>query len=1331
MSKTDEETVSEAKGSGGHTIAGYDYQIDVSVWLALDLILASKLTQQVVLEPASQEDLETELSKTEPGRATNKASLEGYTLIVQAKLRSGDAWTVNSIRSLLEYGSETRPSAKDRLSASNARYLLVTSAGLNGRTRGLRVRHAGEWPAAADMPTSIADSLPSGSAGRVAVICNQDEERLATDIKQLLTDSFRVPNARTVACLNVLREEALIRIRKGGSGSWERDELEYVIRKHEGYIASSPELDHYVHPTNWGDLRAAIAKHHGALIIGQSGTGKTLATLKLYEELREEISGLSRVAITLGPRQLSNDRTEPPVLYDIEDPWGRFDFDPTSRPWNDQLANFFSRATHDRLIVATSRRDVGLSSGALDSLNPWTVPLEAEHYGKAERYKLYESRIDALPRDLQVVATQAKIEVMSKLATPLEIQKFFDALATIDIEHRKNPSVFISKAIRRAHQDSIERTVIEQIEVREDVRAAAVVWGLLKAADKLSLRVVRMIENGLADRDAAMSNGVMPLIRFFVAARNLRQSDTIFTYYHPRVEAGIEQTLERYPLIVARTLRQLIELLASPNEATQEWGPASAAKLLAAVDNYPALKPVPNAESAARIDAWLAARLIRGGDEFRETLRLASAAGSTDSIVSEVARYLLNRPDKTFPGIGQWGPPQKDEAWYARLRADPSTKPLVELFVRQILPTEPAAYGPSFATDIERLSPNLSDAFVAAALRSVDSAYFSSIQAIAKGALRNLDHFEAVVDAAVKVVSLYDEDRPEMREERLAIVNREYSEDHIEAIRDNDHGHAAYEFLEAYVYHVRATGEWRNLTQHRHCDRLLFYWLRDLANEESSDLDEVAGAFRVSYEGKHEHLLWIVMSRAWNCRYLDTLTTRLVDGHNDREVRRAAISCLVQHAPLELANIGRVLIDRGDIVRLVEVAIDLAHLCKLESPDDGRHQSGASKALATLSKPLVELSNAQLALQEDTTPVLSEQARVMLETARGGSTDVRRFRVALDGTVTLEIEDDVQWLLANVDEADIAILAIEAAIRWGMAPDVEAALDHKFARVSARALTALGESMHAPLTARLLAKAHDKGSPVRKALVALLDTKPHVMHVPTLLHLARDTWSDCAFYYDDDAVNYPIAQAAVAALEKFESLAPNSSEELYGIAIGTYDAAVRSAIFRLLAKKASLTYQHRLFDLAVTPGRDVITQTAATALLLASAHLPAQVIARITPELLERSEIPAPVAVRLTLLFAWRADIGAVHRAAEILAVHPKRRVLVVLLTSLINDRDSETANLLAAMLPEGHAGVAWALGAKVDVLDDALLADLGDPATCAAALFFMNLKINGNLSQN
>ena len=293
----------ERPGSGSAAVAGFEYQIGVSVWLALDLILASKLTQEMVLEPASQEDLEAKLEDYAPGRVTSSTALYGYTLVVQAKYRSSDAWTVPDIKRLLMHGGKDRQSAASRLSASNIRYLLVTNAGLNGGTRRLQVHHAGSWPDSASMPVSIVDSLPPEAPGRVAVIANQDDERLETHIKQLLTESFRVPNARWKECLKTLHEEALNRILGGGSGRWRRSELEHVIRKHDGYIASSPEFEHYVHPTNWNRLRNAMSKRHAALIIGQSGTGKTMATRKLYEELRSEIPGLSRVRITQGSTQ--------------------------------------------------------------------------------------------------------------------------------------------------------------------------------------------------------------------------------------------------------------------------------------------------------------------------------------------------------------------------------------------------------------------------------------------------------------------------------------------------------------------------------------------------------------------------------------------------------------------------------------------------------------------------------------------------------------------------------------------------------------------------------------------------------------------------------------------------------------------------------------------------------------------------------------------------------------------------------------------------------------------------------------------------------------------
>ena len=537
------------------------------------------MTHELVLEPATQEDIEADVAENEPGRITSNANLDGYRLVVQAKLRTGDAWTVAGLNALLKHG-EVRESAAKRLLNLNVRYLLVTSAALNGVAREMRVRHVGVWPRAADMPASIRSKLPAGSAGRVAIIGNQDEERLASDIKQLVTESFRVPNARWEECRRALREEARVRIGGAGGGRWTRPELERVIRRHDGYIASSPELEHYVHPTNWAELLTAMTQRHAALIIGQSGTGKTLATEQLYEELRKAVPGLARVAITLGPQQLKEDTTERPVLFDIEDPWGRIDFDPQRRPWNDQLAQFFSDASHDRMIVATTRLDVAQTAGALDGVKPWLVTLEAEHYGANERRRLYRTRIDALPRKLQAVAARSESTVLSKLATPLEIQKFFDALPTLDSKDLRNSPAFVSEAIRRAHQNSIERTVIDQIEERNDVRAAAVLWGFLKADDRLSLRLLRIVEEKLADRDSQFDLGVLPLVSFFVAARNLRQTESMVTYYHPRVEAGTRaQALSRGRFVVKKALRLLIDVLVSPDGPGEAWGVAASVRL--------------------------------------------------------------------------------------------------------------------------------------------------------------------------------------------------------------------------------------------------------------------------------------------------------------------------------------------------------------------------------------------------------------------------------------------------------------------------------------------------------------------------------------------------------------------------------------------------------------------------------------------------------------------------------------------------------------------------------------------------------------------------------
>ena len=149
-------------GSGRDSLAGYEYQMDVSVWLALDLLLASKQAHELVLEPSSQEDLESQLEDYEPSYATSSVPLKSYLLVAQAKLRSGDAWTVAGIKALLKYGGKGRKSAAERLADPDIRYLLVTSAPLNGKAKGLKIRRPGVWPKACEMPVSIRNALPPG-----------------------------------------------------------------------------------------------------------------------------------------------------------------------------------------------------------------------------------------------------------------------------------------------------------------------------------------------------------------------------------------------------------------------------------------------------------------------------------------------------------------------------------------------------------------------------------------------------------------------------------------------------------------------------------------------------------------------------------------------------------------------------------------------------------------------------------------------------------------------------------------------------------------------------------------------------------------------------------------------------------------------------------------------------------------------------------------------------------------------------------------------------------------------------------------------------------------
>ncbi len=1093
---------------------------------------------------------------------------------------------------------------------------------------------------------------------------------------------------------------------------------------HDGYIASSPELEHYVPPTNWPEIKAAMLERNAALITGQSGTGKTMATLKLFDELRKEIPGLTRVPIKLGPDQIRDDRTPPPVLYDIEDPWGRYDFDPRSRPWNDQLAQHLTHARPDRLVVATSRLDVAKSSGALHTVKRWVVNLEAEHYGVSERQRLYQVRIRDLPRNVQSLAKENQSIVLAELATPLEIQKFFDALATPADHKKRSDSQLISDAIKRAHQDSIERTVVDQIEERKDVRAAAVLWGLLKANDKLSLQLLKKIDSALADENEAFEKGAIPLANFFVAARNLRQSEGMVSYYHPRVEAGIEQALKGAENVTVRSLRLLIETLSSPNGPDEVWGITASAKLLYALDRTSDLRPKPSAEVQVKLDAWLTQAVCSGGKEFERHLRLAALVGSSSRNVAVEARFLLHRPSRSFGGYKVCVPQLLGDAWFERMRSDKSVSVVVETFIRDVLPYGHDDFRANFVMAVDRLAPNLTPAFLDAASIAVHFGCINSEEAISTGALRDLQGFEAIVDMAVSEVTPSEEEKRLADEFTLRLKNKEFSDDYAQHYFDDDSGWTAGEFLSRYIDKVRVTSGWRHLLEHRHLEYLLPRWLNRLAGNISPSVDELKDVYEVARHSASEDRLWAVLTRHWVPDFEQDLMDLVFAGHAAPDVRIGALICLVENAVHRLHAVLDQLTQTGDEARLVEIAVELGNLRdRRDGFEKNADEDQDPWTAISLVSPLDEVSEAAYALEKKLTPVLSCEAQSLIGRIRASSEDVRLFRTKLDAHMPVGSVDDARWLLAHSDEETAAELAISFAIRHGLVEDIQAGLTHRFADVVAPSLIYLATPLPAPLPPSYLTFASHKGSRVCRALVDLLDSKPHSEHRAALLRLSKNEWSTQASYNGEEE-DFPIAQAAVKAIGKLGTLDADTAEELYRLAIDTRDSNLRYAIFVLLVNQAEARFQDALMDIAINPGDTMIRQLAAHSLMVGCDGVVPSVRQRITPKVLT-GKIPR-VASRLRLLRASIGEVDAVLTAAESLSINSNRRVLLLLAIWVLRERDLQLAERIGRMLPPGSEGVSWALAGGEDELRDIALDDLGDSACVDQVLQFMQPNNKG-----
>ncbi len=659
-----------AAGGANAALDGFEYQLGVSVLAALQLMLITKSSTRITLEPANEEDLEADLEPTTPGRVQPSANVaKGYKIVVQVKLRNSGPWTIEAFNSLLKHGT-TREPARHHLEHPDTRYLMITNADATGVARNLLVNGLEEWPEDKVIPATLSAILPHEPEGRIAIWGVLTEPLLDLKINDVLSSLLRVPKSRQMECRERLRDEALRRMRGTSPGVWTREDLLSVIRGCGGSLASAPELESFVPPANYQDLKDLLQRRNALVITGPSGTGKTRTAQALVDLARHRPSPPEIIE-----RNASHDPSSTRVLSDtgpklfyVEDPWGQSSLRDGADAWTEQLPRLLREAHAGRQYVVTSRTDMLAQARADRRLDRWTVVLDADQYRDGELADIYDKRLDLLAPDLQAKALDFRAEALDALETPLEVDLFLTSLAYGPKPGEVDPA-FFRRILALAHRDAVEDVVVSYLRNEDRTGASAVVWVLLAARSQFDRSQLVNLNRWLRTVDLAFSDGLGKLVDRLVATRHLRQPGQIVSFSHPSVRAGFEVYVKENWGRSEAALISLISALTQVCGSHRDWALETAARSLQAIADLisgtESLDAEFQAESSshAAIDAWLEKSLADPRADFRSVLQLASDVGTQTSTPSELASWFIKgirRGGQWF--LDRWEPPTFDDA---------------------------------------------------------------------------------------------------------------------------------------------------------------------------------------------------------------------------------------------------------------------------------------------------------------------------------------------------------------------------------------------------------------------------------------------------------------------------------------------------------------------------------------------------------------------------------------------------------------------------------------------------------------------------------------------
>ena len=1292
-------------------LAGYDYQLGVSVLAALRILLVTKSASRITLEPANADDIEVELEEDDPGHVEARAQLGIATrIIMQVKLRGGDPWSIKAFERLLKHGKRRTP-AKDHLVDPDVRYLLVTNADVSGVARNLLVGDFEEQPGHEDFPESLRKILPDAPDGRVAIYASLTPKLLEYEIEHILTAILRVPQDRQGPCLAALREEARARMRGTSPGVWAYNDLLGTIRGHGGFLASVAEFDAFVEPTNFPDMIRQIENKNAVVIAGSSGTGKTLAARALCDLARKRNGALDIVVVNPNsdPSSIRQIVQTGPKLFYLEDPWGQNSLRTGSETWTEQLPRMLRDAHANNQFVVTSRSDMLRGAQAVDGLAPWSIELEADCYHDGRLAKIYDKRMDILPPHLQSKALSFRPDVLRALEKPLELDLFFANIMSGRCEG-ENDGQWLHRLIGVAHRDAVEGVVDRYLTHSDANGHSAIIWGLLVARGSFDRMMLVALMRSLRSATPEIAIGLDKQIDTMIAARHLRQPNTSVAFAHPSVRAGFEKHLKENWFRHEQAFATLLNALTTLPQQYAEWGMETAARLInegrrlvAAVEGGTFSFEVPT-EAQTKIDGWLDAALIDPGADFPKLLQLASDVGSATSNPSELARWLLTSVQRGAAFfIERWEAPIFSDAWYERISQDPRSFPIAERFVRDQLSDERGSYGAEFPVALDRIATRLEDAYLHAAHRLVGMGCGPNIEAVVTGALRDLPAFAAVFEEALDDLARDDAKLAEDAERWRVIDDGEcdYGFEEYYTSGIDDDGYASGIIVSLYIEAVRAAGNWKALAEHSRVSEFGYYWARAIQNTDAdtpTSPEELRAMFAAVQADGHEDEAWDALSKHWHPDFRDKLKQALCNGIPAQNGRCAAMACAI--------SVDRTLLAEA-FDGLPTSASRIAFLCDLiiaHSNYSRIRKAGWRRAIKALDPFFREIGRALLYGTSGAAPLRSQVVEILQQAAETAPPRI------LSKILPILIEageapaDPIRRWLKETTDKDLAEAAASAAVAIEDEEAIAMALQHPRANARVVALEFLAGRANAPFSPDILRLSVDPGRRVRQALVRALVVKPHLEHIPVLLCLTGDTWSD-ADPSHNELDSFPIAREAVKALATYAPLSDQIGDQLIKLAKSTPDRELSQECLGVAACHGSPAIRKKIYAMVNDRDQGQLRLDALDALIFADMLEP-ELLAPFTAERIMK--LSAALAASAVVLVCHHASLETAIALCERMAHSNADRSLAVLGAYVLHDRDPGAAQGILDLLAEGHPARRL-FAVEEELLPASVLDGLGD----------------------